>query len=159
MNKLRLCAFAFLFGLFAAPAMAQDITVAVAGPVTGGQATFGRQMKNGADQAIADLNAAGGVLGPCRRRSARSPGRRRFDYAAAGGALLPAVSQRLSSRRRSREMAGFILGHRAPGSAADDGLIGNETVVVTAREKVHTPHRQALTEGGRARSGNPRDLL
>jgi branched-chain amino acid transport system substrate-binding protein len=63
MNKLRLSAFAFVFGLFAAPAMAQDITVAVAGPMTSGQATFGRQMKNGADQAIADLNAAGGVLG------------------------------------------------------------------------------------------------
>jgi len=63
MNKLRLCALAFLFGLFAAPAMAQDITVAVAGPMTSGQATFGRQMKNGADQAIADINAAGGVLG------------------------------------------------------------------------------------------------
>ena len=63
MNKLRLCALAFLFGLFAAPAVAQDITVAVAGPMTSGQATFGRQMKNGADQAIADINAAGGVLG------------------------------------------------------------------------------------------------
>jgi branched-chain amino acid transport system substrate-binding protein len=63
MNKLRLGAWALAFGLVAAPAMAQDITVAVAGPMTGGQATFGRQMKNGADQAIADLNAAGGVLG------------------------------------------------------------------------------------------------
>jgi branched-chain amino acid transport system substrate-binding protein len=63
MNKLRLCALAFLLGLFAAPAMAQDITVSVAGPMTSGQATFGRQMKNGADQAIADINAAGGVLG------------------------------------------------------------------------------------------------
>jgi branched-chain amino acid transport system substrate-binding protein len=44
-------------------ALAQDITVAVAGPMTGGESAFGRQMKNGAEQAIADLNAAGGVLG------------------------------------------------------------------------------------------------
>jgi branched-chain amino acid transport system substrate-binding protein len=44
-------------------AFAQDITIAVAGPMTGGEAAFGRQLKNGADQAIADLNAAGGVLG------------------------------------------------------------------------------------------------
>jgi branched-chain amino acid transport system substrate-binding protein len=44
-------------------AAAQDITVGVAGPMTGGEATFGRQMKNGAEQAIADINAAGGVLG------------------------------------------------------------------------------------------------
>lgn len=42
---------------------AQDITVAVAGPMTGSESAFGRQMKNGAEQAIADLNAAGGVLG------------------------------------------------------------------------------------------------
>jgi len=43
-------------------ALAQDITIAVAGPMTGGEAAFGRQMKNGAEQAVADLNEAGGVL-------------------------------------------------------------------------------------------------
>lgn len=44
-------------------AFAQDISVAVAGPMTGGESAFGRQMKNGADMAVADINAAGGVLG------------------------------------------------------------------------------------------------
>jgi len=44
-------------------AFAQDIAVAVAGPMTGGESAFGRQMKNGAEQAIKDFNAAGGVLG------------------------------------------------------------------------------------------------
>jgi branched-chain amino acid transport system substrate-binding protein len=44
-------------------ARAQDITVAVAGPMTGGESPFGMQMKNGAELAVADLNAAGGVLG------------------------------------------------------------------------------------------------
>ncbi len=43
-------------------AFAQDVTIAVAGPMTGGESAFGRQMKNGAEQAIKDLNAAGGVL-------------------------------------------------------------------------------------------------
>jgi branched-chain amino acid transport system substrate-binding protein len=43
-------------------ALAQDITIAVAGPMTGSESAFGRQMKNGAEQAVADLNAAGGVL-------------------------------------------------------------------------------------------------
>src|SRR5882724_3407541 len=42
---------------------AQDITIAVAGPMTGSESAFGRQMKNGAEQAVADLNAAGGVMG------------------------------------------------------------------------------------------------
>ena len=45
------------------PSSAQDITVGVAGPMSGGEATFGRQLKNGAEQAIADINTAGGVLG------------------------------------------------------------------------------------------------
>src|SRR5438309_5554271 len=44
-------------------ALAQDITVAVAGPMTGGESAFGRQMKNGAEMAVADLNNGGGVLG------------------------------------------------------------------------------------------------
>src|SRR6202171_476868 len=44
-------------------ALAQDITIAVAGPMTGSESAFGRQMKNGAEQAVADLNAAGGVIG------------------------------------------------------------------------------------------------
>jgi branched-chain amino acid transport system substrate-binding protein len=63
MSKLRLGAYALLFGLLAGPALAQDITIGVPGPMTGGQATFGRQMKAGAEQAVADLNAHGGVLG------------------------------------------------------------------------------------------------
>src|SRR5256714_11902454 len=44
-------------------ALAQDISIAVVGPMTGGESAFGRQMKNGADQFVADTNAAGGVLG------------------------------------------------------------------------------------------------
>jgi len=63
MTKQWLAALALVFGLATAPALAQTIPVAVAGPMTGGQATFGRQMKNGAEQAVADINAAGGVLG------------------------------------------------------------------------------------------------
>ena len=44
-------------------AAAQDITIAVAGPMTGGESAFGRQLLNGATMAVDDLNAAGGVLG------------------------------------------------------------------------------------------------
>ncbi|HMO30836.1 branched-chain amino acid ABC transporter substrate-binding protein [Enterovirga sp.] len=45
-----------------APAYAQ-LKVGVAGPITGSNATFGAQLKNGAEQAVADINAAGGILG------------------------------------------------------------------------------------------------
>jgi branched-chain amino acid transport system substrate-binding protein len=46
----------------ARPAQAQ-IHIATAGPITGEYAAFGEQMKTGAQQAVADLNKAGGVLG------------------------------------------------------------------------------------------------
>ncbi len=37
--------------------------IAVVGPVTGQYASFGAQMQNGAELAVADINAAGGLLG------------------------------------------------------------------------------------------------
>ena len=40
-----------------------DVKIATAGPMTGPYSTFGAQMRAGAEQAVADLNAAGGVLG------------------------------------------------------------------------------------------------
>jgi branched-chain amino acid transport system substrate-binding protein len=39
------------------------IVVATAGPMTGQYASFGEQMRRGAEQAVKDINAAGGVLG------------------------------------------------------------------------------------------------
>src|SRR5215203_1327702 len=44
-------------------ASAQDISIGVAGPMTGQYASFGTQLKNGAEAAVADINAAGGVMG------------------------------------------------------------------------------------------------
>ena len=40
-----------------------EIIIATAGPMTGQYASFGEQMKTGAEQAVADINAAGGVNG------------------------------------------------------------------------------------------------
>jgi branched-chain amino acid transport system substrate-binding protein len=55
---------AAILGLGAAgPALAEDILVSTAGPMTGNYATFGAQMKAGAEAAVADINAAGGVNG------------------------------------------------------------------------------------------------
>lgn len=48
--------------LSATPALA-EIAIATAGPMTGQYASFGEQMKRGAELAVADINAAGGVLG------------------------------------------------------------------------------------------------
>ena len=40
-----------------------DISIAVVGPITGQYAAFGEQMKKGAEMAVADINAAGGIGG------------------------------------------------------------------------------------------------
>jgi branched-chain amino acid transport system substrate-binding protein len=40
-----------------------QIKFGVTGPFTGPNAAFGAQLKNGSDQAIEDINAAGGILG------------------------------------------------------------------------------------------------
>lgn len=51
-------------GAFSVPTVASaDITIAVAGPMTGGLAAFGEQLRRGAEKAVADINAAGGVNG------------------------------------------------------------------------------------------------
>lgn len=42
---------------------AQDLKMAMIGPITGPNAAFGAQIKNGVEQAAADINAAGGILG------------------------------------------------------------------------------------------------
>src|SRR3974377_318192 len=40
-----------------------DVKIAVGGPITGGSAAFGAQLKQGVEQAVEDINTAGGILG------------------------------------------------------------------------------------------------
>jgi len=54
---------AFVLGLAFTDVASAQIKLAVGGPMTGGSATFGAQLKNGVEQAIEDINAAGGILG------------------------------------------------------------------------------------------------
>ena len=51
---------AFTYGT---QAKADDITIAVAGPMTGDLAAFGEQLRRGSEMAVKDINAAGGVMG------------------------------------------------------------------------------------------------
>jgi branched-chain amino acid transport system substrate-binding protein len=63
MKKMLLTGIAVGLGIaFSGVANAQ-IKMAVAGPITGPNATFGAQLKNGAEQAVEDINAAGGIMG------------------------------------------------------------------------------------------------
>lgn len=60
-GRFALCLVAAL--LLGARVASADIPIAVVGPMTGDNATFGAQMRAGAEQAVADINAAGGLLG------------------------------------------------------------------------------------------------
>ena len=63
MRKLLKAGIALSFTLAMAGVARADILIATAGPMTGQYAAFGAQLKAGAEQAVADINAAGGVLG------------------------------------------------------------------------------------------------
>jgi branched-chain amino acid transport system substrate-binding protein len=63
MQKRILASLALGLGLAVSGAAQAQIKLGVAGPMTGNNAAFGAQLKNGAEQAVADINAAGGVMG------------------------------------------------------------------------------------------------
>ena len=54
---------ALSFACSLAGSAAAQVKFGVGGPITGPNAATGAQMKNGVEQAAADINAAGGVLG------------------------------------------------------------------------------------------------
>ncbi len=62
MKKLSLSVALLASGFIASSAFAQ-IKIATNGPITGDLASYGEQMKRGAEQAVKDINAAGGLLG------------------------------------------------------------------------------------------------
>jgi branched-chain amino acid transport system substrate-binding protein len=62
MRRLIVVAIVVLAAALGWPARA-EVLIGVAGPMTGKNAWFGEQLERGATQAVADLNAAGGVLG------------------------------------------------------------------------------------------------
>ncbi len=51
------------FAVSGASTASAQIKLGVAGPITGGSAAFGAQLKNGVEQAVDDINKAGGILG------------------------------------------------------------------------------------------------
>jgi len=81
-----------------AAAPAQDITIAVAGPLTGSEAVSGRQMTDGAGLAVADINAAGGVLG------------RRLRYTVNDDACDPKQARSVAEKLAGAKIS-FVVGH------------------------------------------------
>ncbi len=63
MKKITTFGFALGIAVVSAGAATAQVKFGVGGPITGPSAATGAQMKNGVDQAAADINAAGGILG------------------------------------------------------------------------------------------------
>src|SRR5215813_4679440 len=63
MKKITTFGIALGIAVVSAGAATAQVKFGVGGPITGPSAATGAQMKNGVDQAAADINAAGGILG------------------------------------------------------------------------------------------------
>ena len=135
---------------FAGTAQAQ-IKMGVAGPLTGPNAAFGAQLKNGTEQAVEDINAAGGIMGQkitvtYRRRRVRSQ----------AGRL-----GRQQVRRRRRQVRGRPLQLRRHHAGVrslcqENGIleitpVGHQPEDHRARHVEHVPHLRPRRPAGRGR--------
>ena len=101
----------------AAPAFAQEIHIATVGPMTGQYASFGKQMKDGIEMAVADINAAGGVLG------------QKLKLTIGDDACDPKQANAVAGKLASQKVA-LVAGHFCSGSSipaskvyAEEGII------------------------------------
>jgi branched-chain amino acid transport system substrate-binding protein len=118
MRKTGLGLFAAAVLAVAAPAaMAQEIVIATAGPMTGQYASFGEQMRRGAQMAVADLNAKGGIMG------------RRVRLEVGDDACDPKQAVAVANQLASKKVL-FVAGHFCSGSSipasdvyAEEGIL------------------------------------
>jgi branched-chain amino acid transport system substrate-binding protein len=96
---------------------AQDISIAVAGPMTGENATFGTQMRNGAEVAVEDINAAGGVLG------------KKLKLEVGDDACDPKQARSVATQLAAKKVV-FVAGHYCSGSSIPASAVYNEEGIV-----------------------------
>jgi branched-chain amino acid transport system substrate-binding protein len=120
MNKLKfslLGASALAVASVAMPAIAQDITIASAGPMTGQYAAFGAQLKRGAEMAVADINARGGVMG------------RKLKLEIGDDACDPKQAVAVANQLATKKVA-FVAGHFCSSSSIPASQIYNEAGIL-----------------------------
>lgn len=119
--------------LATSPACA-DIPIGLAGPLTGQYAAIGEQMRRGTEQAIADINAVGGVLG------------QKLVLKAGDDACDPKQAVTVANNLVSQG-AGFVVGHYCSGSSIPASKIYGEEGVMMISPGSTNP---ALTDAGLA---------
>jgi branched-chain amino acid transport system substrate-binding protein len=102
--------------LAVSPAFAQ-IKIATVGPMTGSNAAFGEQMKHGAEMAVADINAAGGVNG------------QKIELQIGDDACDPKQATAVANKVASDKVV-FVAGHYCSGSSIPASDIYKEAKIL-----------------------------
>ncbi|HTZ80371.1 MAG TPA: branched-chain amino acid ABC transporter substrate-binding protein [Stellaceae bacterium] len=125
-----------VLALGAGNAKAQDeIVVATVGPITGQYASFGEQMKRGAELAVADINAKGGVLG------------KKLKLIVGDDACDPKQAVAVANQLVGQKVV-FVAGHFCSGSSIPASSIYNENAILQMTPASTNP---ALTEDAAAK--------
>jgi branched-chain amino acid transport system substrate-binding protein len=101
----------------ASGAAAQDITIAVAGPITGQYAIFGEQMRRGAQMAVDDINAKGGVMG------------KKLKLEIGDDACDPRQAVAVANQLASKKVV-FVAGHFCSSSSIPASQVYNEAGIL-----------------------------
>ena len=125
----------------ATPALAQ-LRIATVGPMTGGYAAFGQQMKEGAEQAVADLNKAGGVLG------------QQLQLEVGDDACDPKQAVSVANQMASKRVK-LVAGHYCSGSSIPSATTSRLSVAPSATTAVASPDVSGLAPSLR----NERSIL
>ena len=102
--------------LMATPALAQ-IKIGSAGPMTGSNAAFGEQLRRGAQMAVEDINAAGGVTG------------KKLELVIGDDACDPKQATAVANKMVSDKVA-FVAGHFCSGSSIPASDIYKEAKIL-----------------------------
>jgi branched-chain amino acid transport system substrate-binding protein len=98
-------------------AAADDISIGVVGPMTGSYASFGTQLKNGAEAAVADINAAGGVSG------------KKLKLEVGDDACDPKQARAVGEKMAAAKVP-FVAGHYCSGSSIPASEVYQENGIV-----------------------------
>jgi branched-chain amino acid transport system substrate-binding protein len=94
-----------------------EISIAVAGPMTGEYASFGAQFKAGAEAAVADINKAGGVLG------------KKLQLEIGDDACDPKQARSVAEQLAAKSVV-FVAGHYCSGSSIPASDVYNEAGII-----------------------------
>ncbi|HEX7929235.1 MAG TPA: branched-chain amino acid ABC transporter substrate-binding protein [bacterium] len=108
---------ALAVALVACGSKSDNIKIGIAGPMTGSEAKFGEQLKKGAEMAVADINAAGGING---KKLELVPGDDACDPKQAQSVATKLVGEKVSA----------VIGHFCSSSTIPASVVYSEANII-----------------------------